>query len=222
MKDIGIIFDLDGTLLDTLEDLTDATNHVLREFGFPERSLEEIRRFVGNGARRLIAQAVPTGTAEETAAQAFQAFQSYYREHCACKTKPYAGIPEALEALKDAGYPMAIVSNKPDAAVKPLCAQYFPGVYAQGEAAGCPRKPAPEMVFRAADALGVRRERCVYVGDSEVDVLTARNGGIPCLSVTWGFRDETTIRLSGGNHFCSNPGEIPEKVKELEKIIHGK
>ena len=220
MKDIGILFDLDGTLLDTLEDLKDATNHVMRSFGFPERSLEEVRRFVGNGAKRLIVQAVPENATPEQAEKAFQAFQSYYRAHCQIKTKPYDGIPEALEALKAAGYPMAIVSNKPDGAVKPLCAQYFPGLYAQGETADCPRKPAPDMVFRAMEAIGV--EKCIYVGDSEVDVLTAKNGGMECLSVLWGSRNEGELKENGAKHFCTKPSEIPKKVRELEEIIHGK
>ena len=222
MEKVGILFDLDGTLLDTLEDLCDATNYIMTEFGFPQRSLEEVRRFVGNGAKRLIVQAIPEDASGEQAEEAFQAFQVYYRDHCQIKTQPYDGIPPALEALKEAGYPMAIVSNKPDTAVKPLAAQYFPGLYAQGESAGIPRKPAPEMVLRAAEALGVRPEHCIYVGDSEVDIQTAKNAGMVCLSVLWGFRDEAALRENGGAYFCAKPSENPVKVKELEKIIHGK
>ena len=222
MKDIAILFDLDGTLLDTLEDLKDATNHVLGCYDCPQRSLEEVRRFVGNGARRLIAQALPGKADDPDTDEVLQAFQSYYKDHCQIKTKPYAGILEILDALRKAGYPMAIVSNKPDSAVKPLGARYFPGLYAQGETADCPRKPAPEMVFRAAETLGVNPENCVYVGDSEVDVLTAKNAGMVCLSVLWGFRDEAELRENGALYFCEKPCEIPEKVKELERIIHGK
>ena len=172
----GILFDLDGTLLDTLEDLLDATNYALRIFGFPERTLPELRRFVGNGAWNQIRLACPEGTAPETVEQVLSVYKPYYADHCQIKTKPYAGILEPLAQL-GAQYPIAIVSNKPDSAVKALCAEYFPGIYALGETADCPRKPAPDMVYKAMHVLGV--ERCVYVGDSEVDVFTAKNVGLP-------------------------------------------
>lgn len=201
---IGILFDLDGTLLDTLDDLADGTNYIMRRFGYPEHTREDIRRFVGNGAKRLLEQAVPDGVDPEPA---FEAFKFYYAEHCQIKTAPYPGIPEALERLKKV-YPLAIVSNKPDSAVKPLCAQHFPGVYALGEGDGCPRKPAPDMIFKAMQAIGV--ERCIYVGDSDVDVLTAENAGMPCLSVLWGFRDRKSIEAAGGNRFCQNPEQMTE------------
>ena len=208
----GILFDLDGTLLDTLADLHDSVNHVMREFGYPERTWEEVRLFVGNGARRLMDQAVPEGA---DAQAAFDAFQCWYPQHCQIKTKAYRGIPEALEILKEK-YPIAIVSNKPDPAVKVLCADYFPSIYARGESADCPRKPAPDMVCKAMAELGV--ETCIYVGDSEVDVLTAQNAGVPCLSVLWGFRDRKDMEEVGGTHFC----ETTEKLVEaLEEIIHG-
>lgn len=209
----GILWDLDGTLLDTLEDLADGVNHTLSAFGYPERTIEEVRCFVGNGAKRLIVQAVPEGADPEAA---FEAFRSYYAEHCQIKTRPYVGIPEVLAELGKK-YPMAIVSNKPDSAVKPLCRQYFPGLYARGESEDCPRKPAPDMVWKAMAEIGV--ERCVYVGDSEVDVLTAKNAGVPCLSVLWGFRDRDEIEAAGGAHFCESTDELIEK---LEEIIHGK
>ena len=153
----GVLFDLDGTLLDTLEDLQDSVNHVMRVFGYPERSLEEVRLFVGNGARRLMDQAVPEGVDSQAA---FDAFQNWYPKHCQIRTKAYDGIPEALEILKEK-YPIAIVSNKPDQAVKVLCADYFPGIYARGESADCPRKPAPDMVHKAMAEIGV--EACVVV-----------------------------------------------------------
>ena len=209
---IGILFDLDGTLLATLEDLHSSTNHVMRQFGYPEHSIDAVRRFVGNGARRLFEQAVPEGGDVEAA---LEAFQSWYPNHCQIKTKAYDGIPEALEILKEK-YPLAIVSNKPDAAVKVLCADYFPGIYARGESADCPRKPAPDMVFKAMEAIGV--EACIYVGDSEVDVLTAQNAGVPCLSVLWGFRDKADMEEVGGNIFCKNTADL---VAKLEEMIHG-
>lgn len=209
----GILWDLDGTLLDTLEDLADAVNYALRQFGYPERTIEEVRRFVGNGARRLIALAVPEGADPDSV---FECFHTYYDAHCQIKTKPYGGIPEALDRLGKK-YPMAIVSNKPDSAVKPLCARYFPGLYARGESTDCPRKPAPDMVRKAMAEIGV--DRCIYVGDSEVDVVTAKNAGVPCLSVLWGFRDRAEIEQAGGTCFCENTEEL---VETLEEMIHGK
>lgn len=206
---VGILWDLDGTLLDTLEDLADSVNHALEQFGYPRRSLEEIRRFVGNGARRLIALAVPEGEDPEPV---FEAFHTYYDAHCRIKTRPYDGILEALDIL-GRKYPMAVVSNKPDSAVKTLCADYFPGLYARGERPDCPRKPAPDMVKQTMDALGI--DTCVYVGDSEVDVQTARNAGVPCLSVLWGFRDREEIEAVGGNRFCTDPAELPEMLEEM-------
>ena len=205
----GILFDLDGTLLDTLADLHDSVNHVMRQFGYPERTLEEVRLFVGNGARRLMDLAVPEGA---DAGMALDAFQSWYPNHCRIKTQAYAGIPEALEILKKK-YPVAIVSNKPDAAVKVLCADYFPGIYAIGESADCPRKPAPDMVFKAMKELDLTR--CIYVGDSEVDVLTAQNAGVPCLSVLWGFRDKPDMEEVGGTHFCEDTADLVHKLEEM-------
>ena len=208
----GILWDLDGTLLDTLEDLADAVNYALAHFGYPERTIEEVRRFVGNGARRLMALAVPEGADADAA---FEVFHTYYDAHCQIKTKPYEGIPEVLAQLGEK-YPMAIVSNKPDSAVKLLCAQYFPGLYARGESADCPRKPAPDMVYKAMAEIGA--DRCIYVGDSEVDVLTAKNADVPCLSVLWGFRDREDMEAVGGNYFCDSTKELAEK---LEELIHG-
>lgn len=202
----GILFDLDGTLLDTLDDLCDGVNHTLAEFGYPERTLGEVRTFVGNGAARLIQLAVPAGA---DAFPVLERFREYYRDHCQIKTRPYDGIPEALSVLQKK-YPVAIVSNKPDSAVKPLCRDYFPGLFALGESSGCPRKPAPDMVYQAMHAIGV--DRCVYVGDSEVDVLTAKNAGVPCLSVTWGFRDKGEI---GGKYYCEDPAQLAAAIERI-------
>ena len=212
----GILFDLDGTLLNTLEDLADATNYVLREFGFPERTPEQVRRAIGNGAANQLRKSTPEGTPEETVEQMLAVYKPYYTAHCQIKTRPYQGIPEALTLLCRQ-YPVAIVSNKPDAAVKELCAKYFPGIYALGEAPDCPRKPEADMVFKAMKAIGV--DHCVYVGDSEVDVLTAKNAGVPCLSVLWGFRDRKAMEAAGAVHFCENPNQM---IGKLEEIIHGK
>ena len=209
----GILFDLDGTLLNTLDDLMDAVNHTMEVFGYPRHSREEVRRFVGNGAGRLLQLSVPQGRDWQ---EPLAAFQSYYREHCQIKTAPYPGIMEALYALKK--YPMAIVSNKPDAAVKKMCAQYFPGIYAQGEQPGCPRKPSPDMVRIAMGHIGV--DRCIYVGDSEVDVLTAHNAAVPCLSVLWGFRDRVEIQAAGESRFCETPAQMPAMLEEMMKELN--
>ncbi len=207
----GILFDLDGTLLDTLGDLLDATNYALTACGYPERTLPELRSFVGNGAENQIRLSLPEGASPEEVQRVLAVYKSYYTAHCQIKTAPYPGIPEALAALD--GVPMAIVSNKPDAAVKALCAEHFPGIFALGERPGCPRKPAPDMLYQAMKAIGV--ERCVYVGDSEVDVTTAKNAGIPCLSVTWGFRDKAVLETAGGTHFCDIPAKIPQSIHPL-------
>ena len=213
----GILFDLDGTLLDTLQDLADAVNYTLRKFGCPERSLEEVRAFVGNGAKRLIELSLP-GTEEDPDLEvALACFRAYYGDHAQVKTCPYDGIPEALSVLREK-YPVAIVSNKPDAAVKILCKQYFKDVYALGEAAGCPRKPAPDMLYKAMQAIGV--EKCIYVGDSDVDVITAGNAGAPCLSVLWGFQDREQIEEAGGTHFCDDPKLLAKTIEEM--ITYGK
>lgn len=209
----GILFDLDGTLLDTLEDILDATNYALTAHGFPMRTLQELRAFVGNGAANQIRLSCPEGTPPETVQAVLATYKPYYTDHCRIRTKPYEGIAEALAVLKEK-YPIAIVSNKPDAAVKALCADFFPGIYALGETPDCPRKPDPAMVYRAMQAIGC--DDCLYVGDSEVDVETAKNAKVKCLSVLWGFRDREKL---DNLYFCEKVRELPEKVEE---IIHGK
>ena len=216
---LGILFDLDGTLLNTLEDLRDATNHALQEYGCPTRSLEEIRSFVGNGARRQITLALPGKENDPPVDEVLAAYQAYYATHARIKTGPYAGIPEALAEIQKK-YPVAIVSNKPDKAVKILCADFFPGIFARGESDDCPRKPAPDMVHKTVEAIGV--DTCIYVGDSEVDVITARNAGVPCLSVLWGFRDRSEIEPEGGKHFCTDPKDMPATLDRLAEEYYGK
>ena len=208
----GILFDLDGTLLDTLQDLTDSTNAALRAFGYPRRTLAQVRRFVGNGAMELIRRAVPEG---EDSAPVFAFFQNHYPAHCRIHTAPYPGVAEALQELK-AQYPVAIVSNKPDVAVKELCAELFPGVYALGESRDCPRKPAPDMVRQAMAAIGV--DDCVYVGDSEVDIATAKNAGVPCLTVTWGFRDEPELIAAGAQFLCRRVEDLTKCIRDLTAL----
>ena len=209
----GILFDLDGTLLNTLEDLLDATNAALGHFGRPRRTLAELRAFVGNGARNQIRLSLSGRDDDPDLDRVLEWYKEYYGAHCQIKTAPYEGVLEALAALP---YPIAIVSNKPDAAVKTLCAQYFPGIFALGESAACPRKPAPDMVYQAMKVIGV--EKCIYVGDSEVDIRTANNAGVPCVSVLWGFRDREVLEEEGGRYFCTHPAELPSVIEE---IVHG-
>lgn len=209
---IGILFDLDGTLLNSLEDLCDAVNYTMDYYGCPSRTIEEVRDFIGNGAKRLIALSLPGKDTDPTVEEALATYQAYYALHSQDKTRPYPGVLEALAEISKK-YPVAIVSNKPDIAVKPLCQQYFPGVYARGESSDCPRKPAPDMLYKTLETLGV--QKCVYVGDSDVDVITATNAGAPCLSVLWGFRDREEIAEHGGKYFCTNPADMPAMIDEI-------
>ncbi len=190
-----VLFDLDGTLLDTLEDICGAANHTLRELGYPERTLAEMRRFVGNGAEMQMRRSLGADADEETVAKALALYKPYYAAHCQIKTKPYAGVLELMAALKAEGFRLAVVSNKPDEAVRPLVAQRR-------------RKPAPDMVNDALAALGADKSRAVYVGDSEVDIETARNAGIPCISVTWGFRDREQLLEAGAAELAADAGEL--------------
>ena len=205
MKYQTVLFDMDGTLLDTLTDMEAAVNHILTQYGYPVRTLEEVRRFVGNGAGLLIHRALPQGVDPAREAEVLAAYRAYYQAHNCIRTRPYEGIPEALAALRER-YPLAIVSNKPDAAVKTLCADIFPGIYARGESPDCPRKPAADMVYKAMASIGA--DTCIYVGDSDVDVLTANNAGVPCLSVLWGFRGEAELTAAGADALAAKPEDI--------------
>ena len=209
---IGIIFDLDGTLLDSLADLHHAVNHTLVQHGCPERSVDEIRRFLGEGAKLLIQRALPGKENDPPFEQVYEDYIAYYATVCARgTTRPYAGILEALEQLKD--YPLAVVSNKPDASTKALCKDCFGDIFALGVSDDLPKKPAPDMVYAAMKALGV--DKCVYVGDSETDVETAVNSGAPCLSVLWGFRDREELVAAGGKYFCDNTSDLPRMIRQV-------
>ena len=199
MKYEAVIFDLDGTLLDTLEDLCDSTNFALSEFGYPERSLEEVRSFVGNGIGKLIERALPPNAEKADYDAVLAEFKAHYAANCNNKTKAYKGIYDTLDALKTNGIKMAVVSNKADSAVKELCERYFPGYFEVviGEKENIRRKPAPDSVFAAMKILGVKKENTVYVGDSEVDVATAENSGIDLIVVSWGFRDRDKLSRMG-------------------------
>lgn len=205
-----IVFDLDGTLLNTLEDLTDAVNDALRAMQMPERTLQEVRMFVGNGVRRLMELSVPDGFKNPKFEETFVRFKQYYEAHCNDKTRAYEGMVPLLRELKERGYALAIVSNKLDAAVKELNEIYFEGIVqaAVGEREGVARKPAPDMVYLALEELQKPWETALYIGDSDVDILTAKNAGLPSISVLWGFRDKEFLQAHGAKHFAQTPEDI--------------
>ncbi len=216
---IGILFDLDGTLLDTLGDLQVAVNYALSQFGYPNREMWEIRNFLGNGMRNLIKRSLPEGVSEARVDEVLSVYQPYYDSHNLILTRPYDGVLPALEALKGK-YPIGVVSNKQDTAVKPMCAQFFgPELYALGEIPGTPRKPAPDMIKKAMADLGM--DGAIYVGDSEVDLQVAENVGLPCLLVTWGFRDKEVLEKAGGKHFCDEPSKLAETLEEIISKYYG-
>lgn len=204
------IFDLDGTILNTLEDLAGATNYTMDQFSFPRRTIEEVRRFVGNGIRNLILRAAPAGTPDEMIDRMHRVFIAYYDQHCADRTRPYDGIVELLSALRRDGVHLAVVSNKTDQAVKPLCKQYFGEIFdeAIGERVGVQRKPAPDTVNEVLKSLQIGREEAVYIGDSEVDVRTAQNAEMDCIAVNWGFRSTEELLDAGATTIAANPDEL--------------
>jgi len=206
-----VIFDLDGTLLDTLDDLMVAVNYVMRKYGFPEHSKEAVRTFVGNGVVHLIDCAVPDGKNNPDFESCLADYRTYYESHTMQHTKPYDGVMELIAKLREDGYKLAVVSNKQDAATKSLCAECFPLIpFAMGEmeSRGIRRKPHPDMVLETIKELGSAKERCCYIGDSEVDILTAKNTGIDCISVTWGFRTEAELRENGARVLADNVEEV--------------
>ncbi|HBV82827.1 MAG: HAD family hydrolase [Lachnospiraceae bacterium] len=211
-----VIFDLDGTLLDTLEDLKKATNYALKFCNMPERTLDEVRRFVGNGVRNLMIRAVPDGESNSEFERAFAIFKEYYGQHCNDATKAYDGIPQLLQELKDRGYALAIVSNKIDSAVQDLNHKYFPQVdVAIGDRENLRRKPEPDSVNLALDVLNKTKQEAIYVGDSDVDLQTAQNAGLPCISVLWGFRDKEFLIEHGATVFVKKPMEIIDVLLQM-------
>lgn len=209
-----IIFDLDGTLLNTLEDLCDSVNVIMERYGWKTHSLEEIRRFVGNGIGKLMERATPDGLENPYFLQAFDDFRSYYTEHCQIKTRPYDGVLDLMKELQEKGAALAIVSNKNDAAVKELNEIYFSGCVsaAIGEKEGRKRKPAPDEVNAALEELGKTKEGAVYIGDSEVDYATACASGLPCILVSWGFRDREILEEF-------KEAKVVDNVKDLREFL---
>lgn len=205
-----VIFDLDGTLVDTLWDLTDATNYALKECGYPERSYDEIRRFVGNGVEMLIRRAVPQDTSEDRIQEVLAIFKIFYMHNSKNSTKPYDGIIELLESLKKKGFKIGVVSNKFDKAVKKLCNDYFFGLIdiATGESCDVPKKPSPIGVLKTIEELGGAPDKSVMIGDSETDIQTAKNAGIMSIGVLWGFRDEKTLVEAGADELVDSPERL--------------
>ncbi len=205
------IFDLDGTLLDTLGDLAASCNFALRSHSLPEHSVDDVRRFVGNGVRKLMERAIPQGEANPAFAETYAEFRRHYMEHNLDTTRPYPGVMPMLKSLKDEGKNIAVVSNKFYAATRELCRHFF-GDYVEvaiGERDGIRKKPAPDTVVEALRELGVQSEGAVYVGDSDVDVQTAANSGMPCVSVLWGFRDRDFLIAHGAVTLISSPEDLP-------------
>lgn len=203
----AVIFDLDGTLLDTLDDLAAAVNHALQTCGYPVRTRDEVRQFIGNGVIRLMQRAMPAGVSQPEFDRCFASFRSFYLSHMTDLTRVFPGVLPLLEALRDRDIKTAVVSNKLHAGVTGLCSDYFGdllscafGVQEEGE-----RKPNPVNVFRALEHLGVKQEHAVYVGDSEVDVQTAQNAGLRCIGVTWGYRNKETLLQSGAGALIDTP-----------------
>ena len=212
MKYRLLIFDLDGTILDTLEDLSDSQNYTLKQAGYPERTLAEARRFIGNGIRNLIIRGAPDGTPDETITELHKVFNAYYALHRADKTAPYPGIVPMLRQMKEQGRTLAVVSNKPHHAVGPLCEKYFEDLFddTYGEQEGIPRKPAPDAVWSVMKQFGVSAEETVYIGDSEVDAQTAANAGVDCVLVDWGFRDREILERAAAKTIVSTPEALLE------------
>lgn len=205
-----IVFDLDGTLLDTLDDLTSAVNYALQSYDLPARTVDEVRAFVGNGAKNLIHRAVGDNYGQEH--EILSTFRAYYQENNAVQTHAYEGVLPMLQQIKAQGVQMAILSNKPDGATKALGETYFSGLFdcvlGENEADGIRKKPAPDALFALMERFGVQKSETLYIGDSEVDIETACNAGVACLSVLWGFRDKALLTAKGATRFVEKPEDI--------------
>ena len=219
LKDHAIIFDLDGTLLNTLDDLTNSVNAAMKTCGLPLRTREEVRQFVGNGVRKLIERAVPDGLQNPKFTKAYMAFRTHYAHHCEEQTAPYDRIIQLLGKLRISGVPVAVVSNKFDAAVKKLCDNYFSGLIpvAIGECEGVNKKPAPDTVMAALKQLKMPAETAIYIGDSEVDIETAHNAGTGLISVSWGFKDRDFLLEHGAENIADSADELYKMLVEMTK-----
>lgn len=210
MKYNTYIFDLDGTILDTLDDLSNAVNFAMRSKGYPERTIDEVRNFIGNGIRVLIKRAVPQGTGDEDYEQALDIFTKYYLEHIADYTKPYDGIVDVINSLRRSGCKVAVVSNKAHFAAQAVVKDFFGDIFdtVVGKMDEFPSKPEPDSLLYTIKSLGADKAKCIYIGDSDVDVLTAHNAGLPCIGVTWGNRGEDVLIKSGAEYIARTPSDI--------------
>lgn len=212
MKYKAVLFDMDGTLLDTLADMAAAVNHILSVHGYPLRTVEEVRAFVGNGARKLMERALPPDVIGDAFEALLEEYRQWYEAHACVRTAPYPGVPAVLAALHRAGVRCAVVSNKPDGATRELAARFFPGLPAFGQRDGIPAKPAPDMVYHALAELGVEASAAAYVGDSEVDVALARNAGLPLVAVSWGFRGREALEEAGAALVVDDAAQLLENM----------
>lgn len=210
------VFDMDGTILDTLQDLKDSINFALKENGFPERNLEEVRLFVGNGVKKLVERAVPENASLEQQEKVLESFNRYYPEHCDIYTKPYNGILELLQKLKSRGMKLAVNSNKPDYGVKELCKKYFDGIFDVeiGIKEGIKTKPSPDALNKILELLNCEKQDAVYIGDSDVDIMTAKNAELHSISVDWGFRSKDFLKKSGAEKIVENCDELYAELSE--------
>ena len=210
----AVLFDMDGTVLDTLDDLADSVNRSLAEFALPAVDRSVVRRNLGNGAEYLITHCVPPGTPEDLCTRVLEFYKPWYDAHCRIHTRPYDGILPLMRKLREQNIRLAIISNKPDTAVQELAAAFFPGMLdvSVGESPSIRRKPSPDTVLEAVSRMGLAVEDCVYVGDSEVDIETARRAGMACISVSWGFRDEETLLSNGASMIARTPEELSERI----------
>ena len=214
MRYKAVLFDMDGTVLDTLDDLADSVNRSLREFGLPEVSRIQVGQSLGNGAKYLIRHCLPEGSDEALCEQVLSFYKPWYDAHCRIKTKPYDGILQLMETLRADGVSQAIISNKPDSAVQELAEAFFPGLMdvVIGESPAVKRKPSPDTVLAAASQMGLMASDCVYIGDTEVDLETARNAGMDCIPVSWGFRTEEQLCAAGAEEIIRSPEELKKKL----------
>ena len=214
MRYKAVLFDMDGTVLDTLDDLADSVNRSLREFCLPEVSRFQVGQSLGNGAKYLIRHCLPEGSDEALCEQVLSFYKPWYDAHCLIKTKPYDGILQLMETLRADGVSQAIISNKPDSAVQELAEAFFPGLMdvVIGESPAVKRKPSPDTVLAAASQMGLMASDCVYIGDTEVDLETARNAGMDCIPVSWGFRTEEQLRAAGAEEIIRSPEELKKKL----------
>jgi len=213
MKWKAAVFDMDGTLIDSLADMTSSVNRILAGAGYPLRTKDEIRQFVGNGAKLLVRRSLPETVSDGEAERLFNLYKKDYQEHLLDETLPYSGIPSLLEKLKAHGIRLAVLSNKPHASAVRICDTLFPGLFeiAWGDRPNVPKKPDPTAVWSALEEMGVSKDKAVYIGDSETDIRTAKNAGLCSVGVLWGFRDEKVLTAEKPNYLCRSIGEL-EKI----------